>query len=77
MKPVPDYDPGTGVQVFCNYLEILDSGLRRNDDMGRTLTFYEAIKRARVSFFTDIVISAKSSIKAERSYMTASPSMDS
>jgi len=27
LEPVTDYDPGTGVHVFCNDLELLASGV--------------------------------------------------
>jgi len=34
----------TGVQCFYNYLKLLDSGFRRNDDHWAFSTFYDFIK---------------------------------
>jgi hypothetical protein len=34
----------TGVHNSYNYLKILDSGFRRNDEKGRFSTFYEFVK---------------------------------
>jgi len=34
----------TGVQNDFNYMILLDSGFRRNDEKGHFLTFYETIK---------------------------------
>jgi hypothetical protein len=34
----------TGVHEFCNSLNILDSGFRRNDQKHCFPTFYEAVK---------------------------------
>jgi len=35
---------GTGVQGFVNYMRLLDSGFRRNDDLYFFSTFYGSIK---------------------------------
>jgi hypothetical protein len=35
----------TGVQCFYNYLKLLDSGFRRNDDISLFSTFYDFIKQ--------------------------------
>jgi len=34
---------GTGVQGFVNYMRLLDSGFRRNDDLYFFSTFYGSI----------------------------------
>jgi len=52
----PDHDPGsgagTGVQVFYNYLNLLDSDFRRNDGNGLSASFCESVNFSSHVFFT-------------------------
>jgi hypothetical protein len=61
----------TGVQVIYNYLKILDSGFRRNEENWDFQTFYEIIKFIYFQFWYSHFENYKDSVFSVRSVVNS------